>query len=117
MNVTVRLLLILATASLAMPAGALVPDDLLDLRTCRLQALSPDGTRLIYSVASYDRETGQDRTTVYSRDLDQGREQVLFAPDDQAGGFVFSPDGFQLVFTRTTDVGTEVWLMGVGGGD
>lgn len=92
-------------------AGALVPDELLDLRTCAVGALSPDGRLLIYTVGQYDRQADRLRTTVHLRDLDGGGQQILFTPDDRAGGFAFSPGGDSVAFTRETETGTEAWLM------
>ncbi len=90
---------------------SLVPDELYEQRSCGVGALSPDGRLLIYTVGQYDRAAGRLRETVHLRDLDGGGRQVLFTPDDRAGGFAFSPDGASVVFKRETENGTEVWLM------
>jgi dipeptidyl aminopeptidase/acylaminoacyl peptidase len=107
------LLILLAAAT----AAAMVPDDLRDLRSCALGSLSPDGRLLVYSV-SMPATGGQDgQTTVHLLDLDSGDQRLLFAADDRAGGFAFSPDGQRLAFTRGTDAGSEVWLMAADGSD
>jgi len=106
------LCLILTSATLAM-----VPVDLETMHDCGLGSLSPDGELLVYTITEFDRDTGGRRTTVHLVDLDTGDQQVLFTPDDRAGGFVFSPDGEEMVFTRGTESGTEVWLMNRDGGD
>ncbi|HOX24745.1 MAG TPA: S9 family peptidase [Candidatus Krumholzibacteria bacterium] len=99
----------------ATAACGLVPTDLFDQRTCAIGALSPDGSLLVYSVGVYDRELGRTLETVRLRDLETGVQQVLFTPDDRAGGFVFAPGGLALAFTRDTEAGTEVWLMNADG--
>jgi len=104
------LCLVLALAG-ARPAAELVPAELLDLRTCGLGALSPDGRLLVYTTGVYDRDRGEVRTTVHLRDLAGGQQQILFTPQDRAGGFAFSLDGQTLAFTRATEQGDEVWLM------
>jgi len=112
-SIRTPLAVILATWTGA--AAALVPADLFDQRTCGIGALSPDGRLLVYTVGVYDREAGRNRETVHLRDLERGTQQVLFTPDDQAGGFAFSPDGATLAFTRSTEAGSEVWLMNADG--
>ncbi|MEZ4385982.1 MAG: S9 family peptidase [Candidatus Krumholzibacteriia bacterium] len=102
---------------LAAVAVAMVPDDLRDLRACSIGSLSPDGRLLVYSVTEPGRKGGAARTTVHLVDLDRGDQRVLFTPDDQAGGFAFSPDGTTLAFTRTVETGSEIWLMSADGGD
>jgi dipeptidyl aminopeptidase/acylaminoacyl peptidase len=96
-------------------ATALIPDDLYDQRTCAIGALSPDGRLLIYSVGRHEDRSGRPRETVHLRNLVDGGQQVLFTPDDRAGGFTFSPDGETIAFTRETDEGTEIWLMDADG--
>jgi dipeptidyl aminopeptidase/acylaminoacyl peptidase len=108
---------LLATLLLAGPAVALVPAELVDLRTCGIGDLSPDGRLLIYTVGEYDAERAEVRTRVHLRDLDDGRDQLLFTPDDRAGRFAFAPDGQTVAFTRGGDDGDEVWLMGADGTD
>lgn len=101
----------LALAGWPPQAAALVPAELYDLRTCGIGSLSPDGRLLIYTVGQYDREAGRVLETVHLRDLETGTRQVLFTPDDRAGGFAFAPDGTTVAFTRNSEQGTEVWLM------
>ena len=110
-----RILLTLLAVTVAVVAVAMVPADLLDMRTCGIGALSPDGRLLVYTVGEYDRDAGRTRTTVHLRDLDTGEQQILFTPVDRAGGFVFSPDSGTIAFTRAVDDGTEVWLMAADG--
>jgi dipeptidyl aminopeptidase/acylaminoacyl peptidase len=110
-----RLLLVAASSVLlaggALRASALTPTELFDLRTCKVEALSPDGRLLIYAIGEYARDRGSNRETVHLRDLQTGARQVLFTPDDRAGRFAFSPDGSSVVFTRGSEYGDEVWLM------
>lgn len=109
------LLPMLALVLGASPAAGLVPDELFDQRTCSIGALSPDGRLLIYGVGRYDRQAERQRETIHLRDLVDGSQQILFTPDDRAGGFVFSHDGRSVAFTRRTEQGVEVWLMSADG--
>ncbi len=110
-----RFAFVAALLLMSLPAAAMVPADLLEQRTCGIGALSPDGRLLVYSVGTHDVETSATRTTIHLHDLETGAGQILFAPEDRAGGFVFSPDGETLAFTRDTDEGTEIWFMDVDG--
>jgi len=109
MRVPAVLCLMILALGATFPASALVPSDLLDMRSCGIGALSPDGRFLIYTVSDHD------QTTVHWRDLESDAQQVLFTPDDRANGFCYSPDGRTIAFKRRTDQGTEVWLMGADG--
>lgn len=102
---------------LAPAAGAMVPEDLYDLRTCGIGSLSPDGRLLVYTVGAHDRADGRQRTTVHLVDLETRDHRVLFSSDDDAGNFAFDPDGERLAFTRDTEAGDEVWLMAADGTD
>lgn len=92
-------------------AAAMVPAELLELRTCAVGALSPDGRLLVYMIGQYDEAQGRVQQTVHLRDLGTGARQVLFVPEDRAGGFSFAPDGATMAFTRRAEAGDEVWLM------
>ncbi|MBD3222363.1 prolyl oligopeptidase family serine peptidase [bacterium] len=99
----------------AVPVGALVPDDLLSMRTCGIGSLTPDGQRLVYTVGEYDPDDRRMRQTAHLVDLDTGEQRVLTTPDDRARGFAFCPAGTSLAFLRDTDAGTEIWLMAADG--
>lgn len=106
---------ILMLTALSATATAMVPADLQTMRQCGIGSLSPDGRLLVYTVTEQDPDLGR-RTTAHLVDLDSGDHQVLFTPDDRAGGFAFSPDGAHLIFTRATEAGRELWLMDADGG-
>jgi len=111
----VRPVVLLLFALAAAPALALHPHDLYEMRSVAIGDLSPDGTRLIYSVSAHDHERDATRTTVTLRNLETGQETVLFTPEDEATGFAWRPDGLAVAYRRAGADGTEVWLMDAGG--
>ncbi len=96
---------------------AMVPGDLLDLRSVRSDDLSPDGRWLLYTLSVWDEAAGTHRATLYRRDLDTGDELLVFTPEDRARGPVWRPDGGAIAYLKDTDAGTEAWLMAPDGGD
>ncbi len=87
------LLLPLAAALVvaASAARAMVPGDLLDLRTAHVQDLSPDGRWLLYTLSAWDDGAARSRTTLYRRNLDTGKDLLIFTPEDQAHGRGVAP--------------------------
>jgi len=97
-------------------ADAMVPEDLLTMRNVSLLGVSPDGDYFLYGIAAWDEAARARKISVYRRDLDTGRDQLLFTPEDKSRGPVIRPDGTGIAYLRTTDSGTEVWLMDDKGG-
>ncbi len=99
------------------PADAMVPEDLLTMRDVSLLDVSPTGDFMIYGIGTWDVASGSTKTTVYRRELATGKDLLLFAPADKSWGAVIRPDGTAIAYLRTTDAGTEIWLMdSMGGG-
>ncbi len=108
----IALLLSLGFFSLA---GAMVPADILTMKSVAVVGLSPDGRYLLYSIGQYDQEKGQRQTTVFRRDLDLGRDLTVFTSEDKSRGAVWRPDGQAVAYLRSVDDGVEVWLMAADG--
>ncbi len=98
------------------PADAMVPEDLLTMRSVALQGVSPKGDYLIYSIAAWDETSRSQKSTIYRRDLVTGKDQLLFTPEDNSWSPVIRPDGAAIAYLRTVDEGTEIWLMDDKGG-
>ena len=98
-------------------ADAMVPEDLLTMRTVALIDVSPDGTFLLHGIGAWDSAARQQRTTIYRRDLVTGRDQVLFTPADNAWGPAIRPDGQAIAYLKGTTAAAEIWLMDAKGGD
>jgi dipeptidyl aminopeptidase/acylaminoacyl peptidase len=98
-------------------ADAMVPEDLLGMRSVSLAAVSPTGEFLVYGIGAWDEGARAATSTLYRRDLYTSRDQLLFAPADKSRGPAIRPDGGAIAYLRSTDQGTEIWLMDARGGD
>ncbi len=92
-------------------ADAMIPEDILAMKSVSVSDLSPDGRFLLYSVTAWDQELAENRATLYRRDLAAGDDLVLFTPEDRSLGAVWRPDGEAIAYLRTTDGETDIWLM------
>jgi len=99
------------------PAEAMVPTDILTMRSISLADVSSDGQYLVYGIGTWDADARRNRTTIYRRDLQTGKDLLLFTPADKSRGPVIRPDGAAIAYLRRTDAGTEVWQMDAMGGD
>jgi len=97
-------------------ADAMVPEDILTMKTVALADLSPDGQFLLYGITVWDPGIEQRRTTLFRRDLKTGRDLLMFTPEDQSRGAVWRPDGEAIAYLRSVDEETEIWLMDADGG-
>jgi dipeptidyl aminopeptidase/acylaminoacyl peptidase len=98
-------------------ADAMVPEDILSLRTAGVADLSPDGRFLLYTIGEWDTATDAWSTSLYRRDLDTGDDLLVFTPADASSGAVWRPDGQAIAFLRTDGDKSEIWLMNADGAD
>ena len=115
-----RLLLAIAVVVTLLPANqasAMVPEDILTIGKAEAGDLSPDGRYLLYSIGIWNREAGSREQTLYRRDLDTGKDLVVFTPEDRSRGAVWRPDGQAIAYLRQTEAGSEVWIMAADGAD
>jgi len=99
------------------PAEAMVPADLLTMRSVSLLDVSPNGDYLLFGLAAWNEAERKQDTTVYRYDLTTGKNLLLFTPEDQSSGTVIRNDGEVIAYLRRTDEGSEIWLMDNMGGD
>jgi dipeptidyl aminopeptidase/acylaminoacyl peptidase len=97
-------------------ARAMIPQDILTMKTVEVFDLSFDGRTLLYGVAAWDDQSERRRTTLYSRDLDLGTDLILFTPEDRSHGAVWRPDGQAIAYLRGNGTADEIWLMDADGG-
>ncbi len=100
------ILMIVASA-----ARAMVPNDILTMKTASVVGLSPDGRYLIYSISQWNSEKQSHLATAYRRDLKTGKDLTIFTPEDKSWGAVWHPDGQVVAYLRQVDEGVEVWQM------
>ena len=99
------------------PGRAMVPEDILSIRTTQVVDLSPDGRYLLYAVGTWNQKAASWQQTVFRRDLDTGDDLVVFTPEDRSRGAVFRPDGRAIAYLRQGDAGSEIWAMAADGSD
>ncbi|MEN8007798.1 MAG: S9 family peptidase [Candidatus Krumholzibacteriota bacterium] len=96
-------------------ADAMVPEDILTMKHANSGDLSPDGRFLLYRITAWDPDKEENRTTHYRREFSSGRDLLIFTPEDRCRGPVWRPDGQAIAYLRTSDQGTEIWLMDADG--
>ncbi|MDQ3577652.1 MAG: S9 family peptidase [Actinomycetota bacterium] len=70
--------------------------------------ISPDGTRVAYTLNTVDRATRRRRSQVWLCTIDGGQPEPLTDPEQSAGGARWSPDGTSLAVTRQ---GAAIWVL------
>ncbi len=100
-------LLLLAGTS----ASAMMPDDILTMKSASVVELSPNGNLLLFTIGQWDGENHKRLSTMYRRDLETGKDLIIFTPEDKSYGATWNPDGLSVAYLRLVDAGVEVWLM------
>ncbi len=94
------------------------PDDFWRMRFVTDMRLSPDGSRLAYTVESSDRDANESRAAIWLLDLASGATRQLTSGAKRDTSPRWSPDGTQLAFVSTRGDGpAQVWAIPVGGGE
>ena len=95
----------------------IAPDVIYKLKNVGDPELSPDGSRLAYTLSWVDADKMEGRSRIMLMDLESG-QPVEFTQGTRDGAPKFSPDGQTLGFLRPDDKEKrQVWLMGAGGGE
>jgi acylaminoacyl-peptidase len=116
----------------AEPQRLLAIDDLYSLESIRTPALSPSGNKLVYIRQFNDKQTRQERSSLWSVGKDKHNAVAMEAGEPDARAPVLSPDGRWIAFLSTrprpegwaqipatppySDPATDIWLMSVSGG-
>ena len=100
----------------------LQPDDIGLLVSASDPRLSPDGSRVAFSVQRVDRERNRYQARVLVASADGATPAVALSPDDVSADLArWSPDGTQIVYAARPiaddDAVSELWLVGVDGGE
>jgi dipeptidyl aminopeptidase/acylaminoacyl peptidase len=90
----------------------LCTDDLYALAVPREPAISPDGTRVAYTLRTTDRDADTDRWSIWLVS-----EDAAGAPARLTDGTTpaWSPDGRRLAFLRAAEGTPQIWLLSPGG--
>ena len=70
--------------------------------------VAPDGTRIVYTLNTVDRETKRGRSQVWLCAIDGGAPRPLTPDGERAGGARWSPDGSRIAFTVECGRGSTI---------
>src|SRR5262245_31920223 len=105
----------LSVASSAAAAGRpITPADLLSLARISDPQLSPDGTRVLYTVAVPDMAANRTARNIWIVSTTGGDARQL-TTTGRDGGARWSPDGKTIAFTSSRSGGTQLYLMNADG--
>ena len=102
-------------------SSVLTPAELLELKSCYIYNLNPEGTELIYSVSTPrgpNEEPGPARREYFKMDLGSNESAQLFEEDIKGSSPRYSPDGSHIAFLHKAEEGhKQVWAMPAAGGE
>ncbi|UCD64062.1 MAG: S9 family peptidase [Candidatus Zixiibacteriota bacterium] len=91
-------------------------EHLFDLRIPTSLSLSPDETRIAYTVERMDKKENKYFAHLFVHDLRQGASRQYTYGNHHDGQTAWSPDGEQIAFTSTRNKKVGIYLMPAGGG-
>ena len=95
----------------------ILPDLVRRLKTVSDPSISPDGSRLAYTLSWIDQETWESSSHVMNMDLST-EHAVEFTAGNKDSAPRFSPDGDTLAFLRVEDNGhKQLWIVDIAGGE
>jgi dipeptidyl aminopeptidase/acylaminoacyl peptidase len=92
-------------------------EDLLDIPVLNEPHLAPDGSRVVVTVTTVDREADAYRTHLWVVPADGGTPWQLTTARGRDTGPRWSPDGRRVAFLSDRDGERQVWVIGVDGGE
>ena len=103
-------------ATLAQSKRAITVDDLLAFHRISDPQFSPDGTRVVYTVATPDRKDNRVQRNLWIVALDGSEpRQLTFSGRD--GGARWAPDGRTLAFLSSREGSQQLYLLNLTGGE
>ncbi len=91
-------------------------DDLFKLRIPTSVSISPDETRVAYTVERMDKEKNKYFSNIFIHELKKKKTSQFTYGDHNDGNAVWSPNSAQIAFVSTRDKKTGIYLMPVSGG-
>ncbi len=114
--VLVATVLMLPVTGSAQTRRAITVDDLLALHRVSDPQISPDGARVVYTVATPDRQANRLVRNLWIVPIAGGTpRQLTFTGRD--GNARWSPDGSRLAFLSSRDSGQQIYLLNLTGGE
>lgn len=92
-------------------------DDLLKLYFLNGAALSPDASRIIYTVNKIDADEDKEFSTMYLLDLASGETRQMTNGSSVDAGARWSPDGKTIAFVSDRDGQSQLYLLPADGGE
>ena len=92
-------------------------EDLLNLHFLNGAALSPDASKVIYSVSKMDADDDKEYSTLYMLDLASGESLQMTSGRSVDSGARWSPDGKSIAFVSDRDGKTQLYMLPVHGGE
>ncbi len=109
-------LLVVPAAVSAQPRRAIGVDDLLALHRVSDPQISPDGSRVVYTVGTPDRQANRLSRNLWIVPVAGGTpRQLTFTGRD--GSARWAPDGSRLAFLSSRDGGQQIYLLNLTGGE
>src|SRR5919197_1186560 len=119
-NAILAVIAIVGVAAVCLPRSMaaqapLTPEQTLDRRAIADLEFSPDGSRLVFTVAAPVKATTRSRS-IWLLDIDSGRSRQLTFSSKNDSSPRWAPDGSAIAFLSDRDGTAQLYLLSLGGG-
>ncbi|MDZ4774616.1 MAG: hypothetical protein SGI72_15925, partial [Planctomycetota bacterium] len=80
-------------------------------------ALSPDGTKMVFTLKRQDLEAGTSKSEIWLANIDGSSARALTSSKKADASPTFAPDGKTIVFTSNRSGTAQLWTMPIDGGE